>query len=336
MQVLPGCLLTLFLATFAKALETLPFWPFTIEGPYPHPLDSMILSIALGMAIGHSFRLPKIFSRGIEFSIHKILPFAIILMGARLDLQVLTQVSTQALVINLVSVPIAFFLTIAFCRWAKVDEKLSLLISIGNAICGSAAICAAAPVISAKETQTSLSVTTVTLFGILAIFCYPLLGSSLGMNDVAFGIWAGAAIQALPQVIAAGFSFSSKAGEVALLVKLMRILMLGPAIFLLSLWARERANSQTNTQRWTTFLPPFVLGFLLMMLASSVGLFEATSKKLLTQSSSFLITVAMAAVGLKSSLKGMLQTHLKVLAVGFASAILLGGISYGLIIVLCQ
>lgn len=344
-KYLPGIALTFLIVLLARAIEILPFWPFTVEGPSPHPIDRMILAILIGMAINHLSTLSERWKVGIAFSTQKLLPLAIVLMGARLDFNMILAISWKALWINIVCVSFAFLLTVKLCNWAKINQKVGILVGIGTAICGGSAIVAAAPVIRADATETSLSVTTITLFGILAIFFFPILGHFLEFNETQFGIWAGTAIQALPQVVAAGFAFGESAGEISLLVKLVRILLLAPFILCLSLWynkSQKATNEESKKNSWQTYLPPFVIGFILMAILSTCGWVVDipigdevySTKKILTTVSTFLITMAMAGVGLGSNLKGVVKTQVTVLGAGFAAATILSVVSYILIRVL--
>ncbi|MFT4554352.1 MAG: putative integral membrane protein (TIGR00698 family) [Chlamydiales bacterium] len=341
-KYLPGITLTFLIVLLASFIEKLPFWPFTIDSPSAHPIDRMILAILIGMTISHLSNLATKWKEGIGFSTQKLLPFAIILMGARLDFNMVLAISWKALWINIICVSFAFLLTVSLCNWAKINQKVGILVAIGTAICGGTAIVAAAPVIRADATETSVSVTTITLFGILAIFFFPILGHFLELNEIQFGIWAGTSIQALPQVVAAGFAFGENAGEISLLVKLVRILLLAPFILCLSLWyskKQENEDGEKQTNSWQTYFPPFVIGFILMATLSTSGWIVDipigeeiySTKKILSKISGFLIAMAMAGVGLGTNLKGAMKTQVKVLGAGFTAATILAAVSYVLI-----
>jgi len=231
---------------------------------------------------------------------------------------------------------VALCLTYGLCRVVKIDKKLGLLIGIGTAICGGSAIVVAAPIIGAAEHETALSITVITLFGLLAIFLYPVIGHLLHMNQWAFGVWAGTAIQAVPQVVATGFIYGHKAGEISTIVKLVRVLLLAPVIMVISyIQSKEKAIKT----RWTSFVPPFILGFLLLVIASSLGLFHDFTIDairiqpidLLSKTSAFLITMAMAAIGLRADIKKLVSSGAKPLFVGFSAAIILAVFSQLLI-----
>src|SRR5258707_1013293 len=145
--------------------------------------------------------------------------------------------------------------------------KTALLIGAGTAICGNSAIVAVAPLIDASDEDVTLSVGTVNVMGLLLMFILPLAGGALKMPDDAFGVWAGATIHAVPQVVAAAFAYSQKAGTLATLVKLVRVTMLAPfMIALILIYARQRRNSGEKqaavTVHYSRLVPPFVWGFL--------------------------------------------------------------------------
>ena len=114
-----------------------------------------------------------------------------------------------------------------------LPPSTSRLIAIGTAICGSSAIAAAAPVIQAKQKDIAISIACVNLLGLLAVFALPLIGSHFKLSDQQFGVWSGISIQAVPQVIAAGLSYSANAGNIATLIKLVRVCLLGPFLIVL-------------------------------------------------------------------------------------------------------
>ncbi len=347
----PGLLLTFVLALFGLWVHALPFAPFTIEGR--HPVDAILLAIVFGVLLRNTVlqrwaSLAPQLNPGIKYSVKRVLPFAIVLMGAKLDFQDVLRISRQGLVLSLVCVVVAIFVTLWVCKRLRVGRKLALLIGVGTAICGGTAIVVCAPTIEADDNETAFAVTTITLFGLAAIFAFPLLGAAMGMSEVDFGVWAGVSIQATPQVMAAGFSYGPVAGEVAVVVKLVRVLLLAPMVVILGAWyAREkRAQSEPHVARRTplrTLVPPFIVGFLLLAVANSLQLLpdftlhlresflwaagdqHVSMARAATGVSGFLITMAMAGVGLGVHLPTLRRVGLEALYAGLASAVILAG-----------
>ena len=238
-------------------------------------------------------------------------------MGAKLDFGYVVEVSQRALWISILCVIVAYTLT-KLCVRLGVGQKLGILIGIGTAICGGTAIVNPAPSIEADDSDTAFAITTITIFGLIAIFIFPPLGHLLGLTQSEFGAWSGIAIQATPQVMAAGFAYGQEAGEVAVIVKLVRVLLLAPMLLWLGIWyaRQKRARQEAYVARRTplsTLFPPFILGFITLAIANSANLLpdfsvhlketafwtEATvplsMKTLVTQSSLFFVTMAMAA-----------------------------------------
>lgn len=330
------------IAFVAKQIQFFPFWPFSVGTPAKHPIEAVLIAILLGILINNIISLPKIFNSGIQFCVKKLLPAAIILLGARLNLQNILSVSTDAILISLGCIVTSFTLTVWLCRRVQINMQLAILIAVGTAICGSAAILVTAPVIKANETDTAISVTIINLFGLIAIFLFPLLGHLLTMPETAFGLWAGTSIQAVPQAIAASFSFGEHAGAIGTITKLIRVLFLAPMIIILSLWqARQHANKTypLNKLRWHNYIPPFILGFLALIIINSLGwlpdvklasyTFQTTGW--LTWFSSFFLTMALAGIGLKVDLFHLVKGGLKPLAMAGIAALNLAMISWILI-----
>jgi len=350
----PGLLLATAIAAIAVYVHSLPFAPFTVGEEGRHPIDTMLIAIVIGIAIRNLLPMPEWLRPGIKYSVKKVLPFAIVLMGAKLDFFEVLRVSGRALSINLLCVTVALGLTIWLCARFGVTRRLGLLIGIGTAICGGTAIAVTAPVIEAEDSETAFAVTTVTLFGLISIVAFPLIGTLLGLSQADFGVWAGTAIHATPQVMAAGFAYGPEAGEVAIIVKLVRVLLLAPMVVLIgALYAREKRRQQeahvAPRTRLTTLFPPFILGFVGLAVAKTLNLlpnftlhleqsplWEAGSvdvamSTLATTVSSFLIAIAMAGVGLGVHLRGLAKIGVRALYVGLFAAVVLAGFSLLLI-----
>lgn len=352
----PGLAVTLVLAILARMLQSLPFPPFTIEGGR-HPIDAILLAIVLGMVVRNTITPPRWLGPGVAFSVKSVLPFAIVLMGAKLDFYDVVRVSGQALVVNVVCVVVALIGTIWLCHRMGLARNLGLLIGVGTAICGGTAIALSAPVLEAKDDETALAVTVINVLGLAAIVAFPVLGGLLQLDQMQFGVWAGTAVHATPQVMAAGFAYGEQAGEIAVIVKLVRVLLLAPLLVGLGWWvAREKRRQQEayvgKRAQLTALFPPFIVGFVLVALANTANLlpdftlhlqqsflWEAGSVDIAmatvaTESSSFLITMAMAGVGLGVHLRGLAKVGLRALQVGLFAAVLLAGFSLALLMLL--
>lgn len=368
LKILPGFLLTLSIATIATVLQNLPFVPFSIQaadGHMIHPIENMVLAIIIGiiignvlfshktsqqksiqncMGVGASNRLKEQLKTGVNFTVKYLLPLGIILMGVRLNFTDVIKASAHGLLLNIICVLGVFFLVVWICSLAKINRQLSFLIAIGTAICGSTAIVAAAPVIRARQSDTAIAITTISVFGLIAIFVYPIIGHVLGLNQTEFGLWSGTAIQAIPQVVAAAFSYGTHAGDIGTITKLVRVLLLAPFMVGLSLWYAKQPQDIDNMQvtqklKWYRYCPRFILIFLVVVMLNNFGLFHSFTLghviihtvPWLSQVSLFLMTMAMAGIGLHTDLKVLFSAGVRPMFIGCMAAVLLGIVSLGMI-----
>jgi len=321
-------------------LSELPFRPFTLAGGR-HPIEPVMLAIVLGMALSNCWTLPKTLQPGIKFSVKKVLPLGIVLLGARLDFREMIKVGAEGLMLSVLETLVALGLLLVFTRLLRLPQKLGVLLGVGTAICGGTAIVATAPVIEAEEKDVVFSVATVTLLGLIAMFAFPIIGHVLELSSKQFGVWAGLAIHQTPQVVAAGFayspagaSYSPEAGQTATIVKLARVCLLAPVVFLVGVvYARQKLKRTGVSERkqinyWHLF-PFFVVGFLGVALLNTFGflpkltlhmadggLLQAGDRQVnlagwLEQVSKFCIVISMAGVGMETKFASMRQTGLK-------------------------
>lgn len=350
--ILPGLGLALVIAIASYQIHTLPVAPFSVGDPARHPIDALLIAIAIGVIVRNTIGLSARFMPGIKFCVTTMMSLGVVLMGARLDFFEVVRTSATALLVSVICVCVALTMTVWLCRRLGVGTKLGLLIGVGTAICGGTAIAVVAPVIEAEDSETAFAIATVTLFGMVAVFVLPLLGTAIGMSQLEFGVWAGTSVHATPQVIATGFAYGPEAGDIATIVKLVRVLLLAPVALGLGVWyARVKRGRQiahvTKIGRIGTLFPPFILGFVGLALANTLHLLpdltlhlrdsflwsaqdvHVVLAKLGTTVSTFVLTVAMAGVGLGVHLRGLAAVGLGALYIGLASSVLLAAFSFG-------
>ena len=357
-QPLWGVLLAVGLTLLALWASTLPFWPFTMTvlGRATHPLEPVMLAILLGMVASNTWPLPRPLQAGIKFSVKKILPLGIILLGARLDFAVMQRVGLVGLSLSVLETLVALGLLAVLVRVLKLPGKLGTLLGVGTAICGGTAIVATAPVIEAEDRDVVVSVATVTLLGLVAMFVLPVIGHLLELNAKAFGVWAGLSIHQTPQVIAAGFAYSDEAGETATIVKLARVCLLAPVVFVIGVVYARRKLRETGVTpaarekkvNYLHLFPTFVLGFLALALLKTFGLIPDVTfhggkgvlkagehsfslGSLAEQVSKFCIVISMAGVGLETKFAAMKQTGLKPFAASLLAVVAVTLLTLGLI-----
>lgn len=303
-------------------------------------VGEVIFAVLLGLVIGNVFRLPKFVQPGIAFAFQTLLRSAIVLLGATFSFAAALSIGGRALLMVVFLMTLALITAHALGRFLGVPGKLATLIGVGTAVCGNTAISAVAPVIGAKDEDTSFAIATNTLFGTLAVFAYPVLGHALGMSDAAFGTWAGTAVNDTSQVVATGFAFSEGAGSVATVVKLTRNTLMGGVIILMGLLYAGGGQGTAGSlgQRLKQSVPIFVLGFLGMCLLNTLGFVAWASQQLgrdLTvdaqTAAKFLILMALAGVGLGTRLDAMRRIGLRPFWVGLATALVTSGASVAMI-----
>jgi len=340
-----GVAVCLAMTVISIWMVNLPFWPFTTPDGR-HLFEPVMISILLGMALSNVWS-PQWLQPGVKFSVKRLLPLGIILLGARLNFSEILKLGCVGIAMSCFEIVLALALMLFFTRWLKLSGKLGTLLGIGTAICGGTAIVAAAPVIEAEEADVVFGVATVTLLGLIAMFILPLLGHLLAMSQQAFGVWAGLAIHQTPQVVAAGFAYGQHAGETATIVKMSRVCLLAPVVFMTGLiYARHKTKRQQDGERqrinYFSLFPKFVFGFLALALLRTLGWLPDFTIHLSQQAAvvgplqhdfdlaavaqqgaNFFIVMSMAGVGLETKFTAMQRTGLRPFFAAAVSALVI-------------
>lgn len=278
-----GLLASVVVALGAMWLAEAPFWPFTMKNG-SHPIDAAGVAILVGMLVGNFLPIPSYLQPGIKFAVKKVLPIGIILLGARLNMADLVRVGSAGILLSIMEILIAIYVLILLGRRFKLGKKMATLLGVGTAICGGSAILATAPAIEAEEEDVVFSVAVVSLLGTIAMFLYPIVGHLLHMSDRSYGMWSGLTLYQTPQVVAAGFTYSQSAGEIATIVKLARVCLLAPAVFALGLYYAKHkpavplgyihhANQKKKKKiDYKSLLPTFVIGLFALVMLRTLGL----------------------------------------------------------------
>jgi len=265
-------------------------------------VSEILLAVLLGIVVANAVPLRGGYAPGIRFAVQRVLRIGIVLLGARLSLDAVLAIGGSALGLVVVAMAIAFAVALAVGYALRLPRRLALLIGVGTAVCGNSAIVATAPVVKAEEREVSFAVATITLFGTLAVFAFPLIGRALGLSDEAFGVWAGVGVNDTSQVVAAGAAHSPVARDVATVVKLVRNALMAPLIVLIAWWWQRSAEAAQGSvgRGLRGAVPLFVLGFLAMALLRTVGVIQPATAALLDEAAKALILVALAGVGLNT------------------------------------
>ncbi len=347
MAILPGLLLALVLAFAGQFLSE--FIGKDLMGLPRSPVSAIMMAIILGIVIRNTISLPVSFQAGIRFGLVRVLRVGIVLLGIRLSLGQAGEIGLKSLPVIVGAVAAALVVVTFLARRMGLSGKLGTLIAVGTSICGATAIVATAPTIAAKDTEVSYAVACITLFGVAAMLLYPFAGHWVFDADtLKSGLFLGTSVHETAQVAGAGLVYQQyyddpAALDVATVTKLVRNLGMLLVIPLMSIVYHRTHSDGTEPPKWWTMVPLFVIGFACMSLLRTVGdmgelafgVFEPdTWKAIVTNTKTaaeICLAVAMAAVGLGTSIKGLKDIGLKPLGVGLFSALLVGGVSIALI-----
>ncbi len=350
-----GYLLAALAAALAYALHYLPVYPFLVTDGTDarRPISAALLAIVAGLAIRNTVALPAGALQGAKAIVHGVIPYAIVCIGAGLNLAAVVGLGPRALLVMVAAVAVAYGSAYLVARWLGLGHKTAALLGVGTGICGSSAIVAAAPLLDADEQDMILAVGTVNLFGMVAMIALPLGLVALPMDAEQFGIWCGAAIHAVPQVLAAADAFvvdRTTAVEWATLVKLGRVTLLAPLVLLLALAharsAAARGDGDGPTIRYHRLVPWFIWGFLIAASLNTAGLlptlrFEAFDQPVALQAvlgtvGSVLLTLALAAIGLSVNLRALCGVGGRAAIAGLTSTVALAAATLVMVLALVR
>ena len=294
--LIPGLLVTALVAMAAAFLGS-------------HYKGSMLLfALLLGLAL-HFISDDKRCAAGIQFASSTVLRLGVALLGLRLTIDHVVTLGWQTVVALMVAVCLTIGLGLLLARLFKVESSLGVLIGGATAICGASAALAISSVLPKNanlERDTTLTVVGVTTLSTMAMVVYPLLTQWLGFDAVMAGQFIGATIHDVAQVVGAGYSLSPEAGDAATITKLMRVAFLMPVLVVISLVVRTRMAGEGSTVK-TPLLPWFTVAFVLLMLVNSTGWVPSAIQSGASNVSQAFLVLAIAGVGLKTSLKDVTQ-----------------------------
>jgi uncharacterized integral membrane protein (TIGR00698 family) len=302
----PGVFLTALIATAAFGIHELPGVT---------ALSPLILSILLGIAFHNLVGTPARARDGVGFALKRILRLAIILLGLQLTAEQIAQVGTAGLAVIALTLIATFLFTTWLGRLLGVERKLTQLIAAGTSICGASAVIATNTVTNAHDEDVAYAVACVTVFGSIAMFAYPLLPGLLHLDPRAYGLWSGASIHEIAQVIAAAFQDGRQAGEFGTIAKLSRVALLAPVVITLGLIASGRGPKAHSRAP----MPWFVLGFIALVALNSMIVIPADARTTIVAVTTFLLSMALAAMGLETDIGKLRAKGLRPLALGAAA-----------------
>ncbi|MFZ4877556.1 YeiH family protein [Janthinobacterium sp. Mn2066] len=326
-RLLPGLLLSAVIACAAIQLGKL-------EWMQTHGMSALTLAIIVGIILGNTAyaRLAPAGEAGVTFSKQSLLRLGIILYGFRLTFQDIGQVGLAGIAIDALVLSSTFGLAIVLgTRVFKLERNSAILIGAGSSICGAAAVMATEPVLKGRAEEVTVAVSTVVVFGTLAIFVYPLLYQAnlhwqlLGATPSAFGVYIGSTVHEVAQVVAAGKSISQDTANAAVIAKMVRVMMLAPFLVILSgVLARSKGASASQPAARLA-IPWFAFIFILVVAFNSMNLMPGKLVASITDIDTALLAMAMAALGL--------TTHLSAIRRAGFKPLLLGGLLFAWLIV---
>lgn len=286
------------------------------EKVFGHPvIEALVLAIIVGMIVRTVWTpsqetMQKILP-GVGFTAKQILEVAVCLLGVSVDLPQLLKAGPALAIGIVLLVMIGLTISYSIGRAFGLPKKLAILVATGNSICGNSAIAAVAPVIEAEPEHVASSIAFTAILGVVVIIGLPFLIKPLGLSFYQYGVLAGLTIYAVPQVLAATYPVSVISGQIGTLVKLMRVLMLGPVVLFFAI--RHQSNANTDGRSVvakpkfsvTRFVPWFIIGFMLLAALRSTGVIPAQAADPTRLFSGWLTIAALAALGLGVDLKAL-------------------------------
>jgi uncharacterized integral membrane protein (TIGR00698 family) len=308
-------------------------------------LESLVLAILVGTLVRTLWTPGRIWHHGIEFSAKFLLEIAVVLLGASVSASMIASAGALFLAGIGGVVVMAIAASYGIGRLAGLPRRMAILVACGNSICGNSAIAAIAPVIGADSDDVATSIAFTAVLGVMTVLGLPLIGEALHMSALQYGALAGLTVYAVPQVLAAAAPMGAVAIQVGTLVKLIRVLMLGPVSLALSIGTSalreetdEPAPMVTAGDRPKPGLPPlhrlvpwFILCFLGMVALRSAGAIPATALPRIASAANLLTVVSMAALGLGVDIRVVAKAGPRVIFTVTASLVALGVISFALI-----
>ncbi len=334
-RILPGLALCAGISALAFALEHLEALATGRAW-----LEALVLAILLGTAVRTVWTPSEIWRPGIAFSAKMVLEIAIVLLGASLNVAMIIAAGPSLLAGIMVVVAMALVVSFLLGRALGLPKRMAVLVACGNSICGNSAIAAVAPVIGADGKDVAASIAFTAVLGVLVVLGLPLLVPLLGLSETQYGVLAGLTVYAVPQVLAVTAPVAAASVQIGTLVKLVRVLMLGPVVLALSiiLGHRLREDADAGGARPASrrlavnkLVPWFIIAFLGMAAVRSHGLIPEAALAPIAKTATILTIISMAALGLGVDLRVVARAGGRVTAAVTLSLIALTAVSLGLI-----
>jgi uncharacterized integral membrane protein (TIGR00698 family) len=315
-DIFPGLALTAGIAGASFALRALPGLG---------ALSPMILSILIGVGLRNTLGAPSWAASGVAFSLRRLLRIAIALLGLQLSAAQIAEVGVVGVGVIVATLAATFLFTIWLGGLLGVERRLAQLIAAGTSICGASAVVAANTVMRARDEDVAYAIACVTVFGTIAMVSYPALADVARLDPRAFGLWAGASIHEIAQVVAAAFQHGRVAGEFGAVAKLSRVMLLAPTLILLALATGRGEKASAPPVPW------FVVGFVSLVCVDSLVVIPSDAKAAIVLATTAMLSMALAAMGLETDIVALRAKGLRPLALGLAASLFVSLFSLALI-----
>ena len=276
----------------------------------------LITGIVIGMIYANTLRssLPETWTPGIKFCTKQILRAGIILYGFRLTFQSVMEIGAAAIVADIIVVTVTIFLGILTGKLLGMDKETSLLTATGSAVCGAAAVLGAESVLKPQPYKTAVAVSTVVIFGTIAMFLYPVLYNTgiTGLDATAMGVYTGSTLHEVAHVVGAGNAMGAEISDTAIIVKMIRVILLAPVLLVMALVSekRQRLSHGAGGKRKIT-VPWFAFWFIVVIGFNSFELLPAKVVDGINGFDTFLLTMAMTALGAETDFAKFRQAGAK-------------------------
>jgi uncharacterized integral membrane protein (TIGR00698 family) len=299
-----------------------------------HPFAPMMVGIVLGAIARNAGWVPQKWLPFLK-KFETPLLWGVILLGAGFTVKVAKELPMGLVVIFAVMI-IGFTLIYVLGRKMGLPDKMSALLAVGTTICGGSAIAITAPLIKAKEEETSYAVSTIVIAAFILLIALPILGRAMGISQTAFGVWAGTAVHNTPQTIGTGFIYGEQAGQIATAIKLTRNMFMIVVALGVSIWfgAREATTHKLGKKAILKAFPWFLFGYIGMAVFAVNGFFTPEGISFFKSAGKFLILMGMVGIGFGTDFRHVKQFGVKPLIVGIGGAILVTAVSLFLVSVL--
>jgi uncharacterized integral membrane protein (TIGR00698 family) len=273
-------------------------------------IEALVLALLIGVLVAAVWDVPARFAPGIQLAGRELLEIAVCLIGVAIDTALLRRAGLGLFVGVVAIVAASLGITYIVGRTAGLSTRLAVLLAAGNSICGNSAIAAVAPVIGADADDVASAISFTAVLGVIVVLVLPLLVPLLHLSDARYGVIAGLTVYAVPQVLAATLPVSAAAGAMATLVKLTRVLLLGPLVIAMSFMSHRKARTSRSQM-----IPWFIIGFIVFAVARSIGLLSPDAIDRIRQTATWLTVIAMAGLGLGVNVRALRQSSGRIIGV---------------------